>query len=175
MKSQEIKLTNNLSCAVEALQMVETTSAEAGLNREQTNILRLLTEELISMTTDILKTCQGTMWVEYEHGDCALHLNAMAPMEENAKEAFIAASREKINAPIRGLKNKISALFAGLLIYHEFPDYYMAEAGASQAAFPWLRPLSGSLPQCGLCPNMKRGTHERKNLQKWKAWRSRSC
>ena len=80
MKSNEIKLSNSLSCAMEALQMVETTAEEAGLNREQTNLLRLLTEEMISMTTDILKTCQGTLWLECEHGDCALHLNAMAPM-----------------------------------------------------------------------------------------------
>ena len=66
------------------------------------------------------------MWLECEHGDCALHLNAMAPMEEHAKAAFIAASKEKINAPVKGLKNKISALFAGLLIYHEYPDYYLS-------------------------------------------------
>ena len=56
MKSQEIRLTNNLSCAVEALQMVETASAEAGLDREQTNVLRLLTEEMISMTTAVSYT-----------------------------------------------------------------------------------------------------------------------
>lgn len=126
MKSNEIKLSNSLSCAMEALQMVETTGEEAGLNREQTNLLRLLTEEMISMTTDILKTCQGTLWLECDHGGCSLHLNATAPMEENAKAAFIAASKEKINTPIKGLKNKISALFAGLLIYHEYPDYYLS-------------------------------------------------
>lgn len=124
MKSQEIRLTNDLSCAVESMQMVEATAAAAGLNREQANILRLLTEEMISMTTDILKTCQGTLRLECEGGDCALHLNAKAPMEEDAKAAFIAASKEKINAPIKGLKNKISALVAGLLIYQEYPDYY---------------------------------------------------
>ena len=126
MKSNEIKLSNSLSCAVEALQMVEATAGAAGLDREQTNILRLLTEEMISMTTDILRACQGTLWLECEHGDCALHLNAAAPMEEDAKAAFIAASREKVNAPIKGLKNKIRALFAGLLIYQEYPDYYMS-------------------------------------------------
>ncbi len=126
MKSNEIKLSNSLSCAMEALQMVETTGEAAGLNREQTNLLRLLTEEMISMTTDILKTCQGTLWLECDHGVCALHLNATAPMEENAKAAFIAASKEKINTPIKGLKNKIGALFAGLLIYYEYPDYYLS-------------------------------------------------
>ena len=140
MKSNEIMLSNSLSCAMEALQMVETTSAEAGLNREQTNILRLLTEEMISMTTDILKACQGTLWLECEHGDCALHLNATAPMAEEAKAAFIAASKEKINAPIKGLKNKISALLAGLLIYQEFPDYYMAVSECFTVGVPMGMP-----------------------------------
>lgn len=136
MKSNEIKLSNSLSCAMEALQMVETAAAEAGLNREQTNVLRLLTEEMISMTTDILKSCQGTLWLECEHGDCALHLNAKAPIEEDARAAFIAASKEKINAPIKGLKNKISALFAGLLIYHEYPDYYISVCSSFGGSVP---------------------------------------
>ena len=147
MKSQEIRLTNDLSCAIEALQMVEATAAEAGLNREQTNILRLLTEEMISMTTDILKACQGTLWLECERGGCALHLNAMAPIEEAAKAAFIAASKEKINAPIKGLKHKISALFAGLLIYQEFPDYYMAVSGSFAGGMPMgMPPLRTASP-----------------------------
>lgn len=126
MKSNEIVLSNSLSCAVNALQEVERASEQAGLNREQTNTLRLLTEEMISMTMDILKVCRGRLWLECEHGDCALHLNAMAPMEEDAKAAFIAASKEKINAPVKGLKNKISALFAGLLIYQDYPYYYIS-------------------------------------------------
>lgn len=61
MKSKEIKLSNNLSCAVEALQEVEHASAQAGFDREQTNMLRLLTEEMISMTTDILANCKGAL------------------------------------------------------------------------------------------------------------------
>ena len=143
MKSNEIVLSNSLSCAVNALQEVEHASERAGLTREQTNVMRLLTEEMISMTTDILKTCRGTLWLECERGDCALHLNATAPMEEDAKAAFIAASKEKINAPVKGLKNKISALFAGLLIYQDYPDYYISvcssfggQAPSAQSACP---------------------------------------
>lgn len=146
MKSQEIKLTNDLSCAVEALQMVESTSARAGLDREQTNILRLLTEEMISMTTDILKSCRGSLWLECQGGDCALHLNAAAPMEEGAKAAFIAASREKINTPVKGLKNRISALFAGLLVYQDYPDYYMSVC----SSFGGGAPLYNAAPRWSL-------------------------
>ena len=54
MKSNEIKLTNSLSCAVEAIQEVERACREAGLEGEQVNRMRLLTEEAIAMTTDIL-------------------------------------------------------------------------------------------------------------------------
>lgn len=170
MKSNEIKLSNSLSCAMEALQMVETTAEEAGLNREQTNLLRLLTEEMISMTTDILKTCQGTLWLECEHGDCALHLNAMAPMEEHAKAAFIAASKEKINAPVKGLKNKISALFAGLLIYHEYPDYYLSVC----SSFGGGAPIQDANPTWSLAEYGKDRSKEEK-FAEWKGWRSRSC
>ncbi len=142
MKSNEIALSNSLSCAVNALQEVERASEQAGLNREQTNILRLLTEEMISMTTDILKACRGTLWLECECGDCALHLNAMAPMEEDAKAAFIAASKEKINTPVKGLKNKISALFAGLLIYQEYPDYYISVCNSFGGGVPLMQTSS---------------------------------
>lgn len=45
MKSNEIALSNSLSCAVNALQTVEQASEQAGFSREQTNILRLLTRK----------------------------------------------------------------------------------------------------------------------------------
>lgn len=66
MKSNEIALSNSLSCAVNALQTVEQASEQAGFSREQTNILRLLTEEMIAMTTDILQECKGSLWMEWE-------------------------------------------------------------------------------------------------------------
>ena len=151
MKSNEIVLSNNLSCVVNAMQEVERVSEQAGLNREQTNTLRLLTEEMISMTMDILKACRGRLWLECENGDCALHLNAMAPMEKDAKAAFIAASKEKINAPIKGLKNKISALFAGLLIYPEDPDYYISVCNS----------FGGSIHMCNASPMWSLAEHGR--------------
>ena len=159
MRSQEIKLTNDLSCAVEALQMVESASARAGLDREQTNVLRLLTEEMISMTTDILKSCRGSLWLECQDGDCALHLNAAAPMEEGAKAAFIAASKEKINAPIKGLKNRIGALFAGLLVYQEYPDYYISVCSS----------FGGSVPARNAAPMWSLAEYERRRAGREKS------
>ena len=122
MKSNEIALSNRLSCAVHALQEVEHASEKAGLNREQTNVMRLLTEEMIAMTTDILQMCKGSLWMEWEGLSCELHLTAVAPIEEEAKAAFIEASKSKVNAPIKGLRNRISALLAGMLISEEYPE-----------------------------------------------------
>lgn len=161
MKSQEIKLTHDLSCAVEALQMVEDVSARAGLDREQSNVLRLLTEEMISMTTDILKSCRGRLWLECQDGECSLHLNAAAPMEEDAKAAFIAASKEKINTPIKGVKNRISALFAGLLIYQEYPDYYISVC----SSFGGGAPMRGAAPMWSLAEYGRRRAGEEKSAE----------
>lgn len=124
MKSKEIKLTNSLSCAVQALEEVERASVEANLEREQANLLRLLAEEMISMTTDILDDCRGSLWLEWEGKDCELHLTAVAPIEEKTRAAFIEASKSKVNAPVKGLKNKISALLAGMLSSCDNPELY---------------------------------------------------
>lgn len=124
MKSNEIKLSNNLSCAVEALREVERASGEADLTREQANILRLLTEEMISMTTDILSSCKGSLWMEWDGLACELHLTAVAPMEEKERAAFIEASKAKVNAPVKGLRSRIGALLAGLLSSGNYPEFY---------------------------------------------------
>ena len=143
MKSNEIALSNSLSCAVNALQEVEQASGKAGLNREQANILRLLTEEMIAMTTDILQDCKGSLWMEWEGLSCELHLTAVAPIEKEAKAAFIEASKAKVNAPVKGLKNKISALLAGMLSSGDYPELYASMSagfiGGMHIGMPSLR------------------------------------
>lgn len=136
MKSNEIALSNSLSCAVNALQTVEQASEQAGFSREQTNILRLLTEEMIAMTTDILQECKGSLWMEWEGTACELHLTAVAPMEEAAKAAFIEASRAKVNTPVKGLKNRISALLAGMLSSVNSPELYAAMSAGFVGGIP---------------------------------------
>ena len=136
MKSNEIKLTNSLSCAVEAIQEVERACREAGLEGEQVNRMRLLTEEAIAMTTDILTSCRGTLWMEWEGGECQLHLTAVAPMDETEKAAFLEASRARANAPVKGLRNRISALLSGLLSSGSTPSSISPCRGASWGPMP---------------------------------------
>ena len=144
MKSNEVALSNSLACAVNALQEVEQASGQAGLNREQANIMRLLTEEMIAMTTDILQDCKGSLWMEWQGTNCELHLTAVAPIEEEAKAAFIEASKAKANAPVKGLKNKISALLAGMLSSGNYPELYASMSagfigGMSPIGMPFMR------------------------------------
>ncbi len=136
MKSNEVKLSNSLSCAVEALQEVERSCTIAGLSREQTHLMRLLTEEMIAMTTDILRSCKGSMWMEWSGRDCELHLTAVAPIEEEAKRAFIEASRAKANAPVRGLRSRIGALVAGLLSRGDYSELYQAMSAGFISGYP---------------------------------------
>ena len=136
MKSNEIALSNSLSCAVNALQTVEQASEQAGFSREQTNILRLLTEEMIAMTTDILQACKGSLWMEWEGTACELHLTAVAPIEEAAKAALIEASKARVNTPVKGLKNRISALLAGMLSSVNSPELYAAMSAGFVGGIP---------------------------------------
>lgn len=146
MKSNEIKLSNNLSCAVDALLEVERAAAGAGFEREEINVLRLLTEEMISMTTDILEDCSGSMWLECDGTACELHLTAVAPIDEEERAAFIEASKAKVNAPIKGIKNKISALLAGMLSSVDYSDFYMTMGSGFVDGMPMGTPLMQASP-----------------------------
>lgn len=166
MKSNEIALSNSLSCAVNALQEVEQASGQAGLNREQTNIMRLLTEEMIAMTTDILQDCKGSLWMEWQGTACELHLTAVAPIEEDAKVAFIEASKAKVNAPVKGLKNKISALFAGMLSSGDYPELYASMSAGFIGGMPGGMPVG--MPFMHMAPtwSLAAYTESRKKGQK---------
>ena len=170
MKSNEIALSNSLSCAVEALAEVERASAQAGLSREEANLLRLLTEEMISMTTDILSDCRGSLWMEWEGRACRLRLTASAPMEERERAAFLAASKARAGTPAGGLKSRIGALVSGLLASLDRPELYPSWGPAScpdgrRRCGPW-RP--GGPPRPG---------RRRRSLRGWSdpsswAWRT---
>ena len=88
------------------------------------------------MTTDILQECKGSLWMEWEGTACELHLTAVAPMEEAAKAAFIEASRAKVNTPVKGLKNRISALLAGMLSSVNSPELYAAMSAGFVGGIP---------------------------------------
>lgn len=137
MKSQVIQVNNNLSSAIAALEEVERFSLYMGLDHTQAGHMRLLAEEMIAMTTEVLEKCDAKLWMEYQDQACELHLTASAPIEPEAKEEFISVSKAKANAPVKGIKNKISALFAGLLGgCDDTTMYSMMEYGFTGLASP---------------------------------------
>lgn len=164
-KSNEIALSNSLSCAVNALQEVEQASEQAGLNREQANILRLLTEEMIAMTTDILQDCKGSLWMEWQGAACELHLTAVAPIEKEAKAAFIEASKAKVNAPVKGLKNRISALLAGMLSSGDYPELYASMSAGFIGGMPVGMPSMRMAPTWSLAAYTESRKKEQKDVE----------
>lgn len=165
MKSNEIALSNSLSCAVNALQTVERASEQAGFSREQTNILRLLTEEMIAMTTDILQECKGSLWMEWEGTACELHLTAIAPIEEAAKAAFIEASKARVNTPVKGLKNRISALLAGMLSSVNSPELYAAMSAGFVGGMPARTPSMPSMRTWSLAAYAENRKQDQKDAE----------
>ncbi len=124
-KSKVMIVNKSLSAAFEALQEIERFSLYCGLEHGQANMNRLLAEEMIAMTTDVLEACEGKLWIEIENGEnCDIHLIARAPIDPKAKEEFISASKAKRNTRVKGLRNKISAIFADFLCGYEQAELY---------------------------------------------------
>ena len=117
---------------------------------------------MISMTTDILLDCKGKFWLQAEDLSCELHLTASVPIEEEAKAAFIAASTKKANSPVRGIKNKISALFSGMLSCGDYPELYMSMDAGFIGGMPAGMPLMHAEPVWSLSAYEKSLSHDRK-------------
>lgn len=114
MKTDLFPVSADVQVIANILDEVERAAVYCGLNTKNTNILRLLAEESIAMTTDVLKQSEGLFWLERTDNAFDIHITVKASVTETAREAFIAVSSAKRSTPPKGLKNKISYLFAGL-------------------------------------------------------------
>lgn len=115
MKTDPILISADPRVIAAALDEVERTAVFCRLDTVAVNTLRLLTEESVAMTVGVLADISGQLWLETNGRQFEIHLTADAPVTFKAREAFIEVSTAKRSTMPRGLKAKISYLFAGLL------------------------------------------------------------
>lgn len=112
---------NNLS-----LEEIERAGLYCGLTARQAGTLRLLAEESIAMTLDLLDQHAGTIWLETSAQTYDLHLTVAAPVSDEARRSFIAVSRARRNTPPKSLTGRISCLLSDLL------SAYLSEGNAPE-------------------------------------------
>lgn len=98
-----------------ALGEIERAAEFCKLSPEQVNVMRLLGEEMMSMTREILKGCSAELWMENQKNRFEIHLSAKAMVDADAKKTFIDLSSARKNTLPRGLKAKIAMLFENFL------------------------------------------------------------
>ncbi len=116
MKSDIITLKQFPGDIAGALEETERAAAYNRLKPQSINTLRLLAEEQIAITAEVLKTFSGQFWLENDGPDYELHLLALAPIGLEELDTFVDLSTAKNNTYPKGMKGRISAVIDAFLI-----------------------------------------------------------
>lgn len=108
-----------------ALNQVEKAALYNDLEKKQALQLRLLAEELLGMTKEIVGEHQAEFYVEAEGDNYKLHLMAKAKLDEDTKEELLSVSSTGKNAAAKGVMGKVRTVFESFLNgYEEGSQYF---------------------------------------------------
>jgi len=116
MKSDIIAIRELPADAANALAETERAAAYNHLQPQSVNTLRLLAEEAIAVTADVLKSFVGQFWLENDGPHYELHLLAAASIGLDELDTFVDLSTAKNNTYPKGLKGKLSSVIDAFLI-----------------------------------------------------------
>ena len=112
----------------DALGLAEKFSGYEQLDRKSALRIRLLTEEMLGMVTEIAEDFNAQFWIESEGNKAFLHLMADTEMNLNKKQEFIDASKRKKNDAGVGVMGKIREIVENSM-------YVMDKVGTLQAEY----------------------------------------
>ncbi len=123
----------------EVFSKIEVAAAAWKLSPKETNTLRLLGEEMVGMTENMVHVSELDFFVKSEEKNFELHLTAKADISPEKKIEFIEASTNKKNESEKGFKGKLKSLFENLLysdtgtaLASSFYGVYGATSGIDQ-------------------------------------------
>ncbi len=110
----------DIKCAFDKIDELENISPK---NR---NCLKLLTEELFSMTEVLLNSYDSEFVIRKTEGTYEICLNVEADVNKSQREQFVSISSKKENADRKGLKGKIVDFIE---------DFFLIEDPAAQSLY----------------------------------------
>lgn len=102
---KEIRITE--SRMSDALSQID---AIADLNPKESSCLRLLTEEMFSMCTELLQVCVFDFKITHQDNQYALCLSTKTRVDEVAREQLLSVSSSGKNAANKGIKGVMGAI-----------------------------------------------------------------
>lgn len=109
MRSDIIAIKELPADAAKALLETERAAAYNRLDPQQINTLRLLAEEEIAVTAEVLKDFNGQFWLENDGQGFELHLQAMANIGVDEKDSLVDLSTAQKNTYPRGIRGKLAS------------------------------------------------------------------
>lgn len=106
MKSLICPIEGNANDIKRAIDESITFSKNEGLNENQTNVISLLTDEMLGMVEGIFVSKDGKFWIEHVDNDFILNLSVEAEIGDRAKAIFDSTSANKEYKGISGLIKK---------------------------------------------------------------------
>ena len=142
MKTDMIQITKAPEDVLNTLDRIEWIARYAGMTQKQAANMRLIGEELISATKNILDVFEGQLWMETDDKTFALHLRAKKPAYTEDRKKLIALSKAGKATPPKGLFARLGAVLEQCLLpesgdsdadmlasYAVFSDYTLFSEG----------------------------------------------
>ncbi len=132
MKTDLLPITQTPEKIADALDKIELIALYTGMPRRDATSMRLLAEELLSATKDILAAYEGRLWMETSETQFTLHMSVARPANKADRETLIALSKNGEITPPKGLFSRLGSAMSKFLtldddeLYSDtFADYAM--------------------------------------------------
>ena len=130
MKTDELVISQEPEKLGVILDKIELIALYTGMSRRDASSMRLLAEELLTATKDIMEAYDGRLWMETSEDEFTLHLRAAKPASKKERDELVALSTTGEVAAPKGLFSKLSAALSKLMTMDDdvmdgivFPDY----------------------------------------------------
>ena len=129
MKTEIIDISANGKGIDKALDITERTGAFAGLDKENSLRLRLLSEELIGFFRSFTDELDGTFYLTVTDGSVEIHLATDINMDIKTRNEILSVASTGKNAAAKGIMGKIREMVANITL----PDDPESRAKTDQA------------------------------------------
>lgn len=132
MKTDELRISQSPQQIADALDKIELIALYSGMPRREATSMRLLAEEMLAATRNILDAFEGRLWMDTDNEAFSVHLCIAKPSSKEDREKLIKLSKDGEVKPPKGMFARLGSAIEKFLLMDEngeesqvFADYAM--------------------------------------------------